>query len=156
MKQIIVLLLTLSVLSCGTTNVVRNSEKDLKGTWTLNSFNYSKTGVFNVNIFDDASTDCFEGSTWEFVPNNNTGTYQINSSGCATGERNFNFYIQEIDQATGLYNFMLKPTNAKGKSDNNQGYRLKLAGITETTMQWRQTVTLDGSPFTIFMNFTKL
>ena len=51
---------------------------------------------------------------------------------------------------------MLKPVNAKGKSETNQGYRLKLAGITETTMQWRQTATLDGSPFTIFMNFTKL
>ena len=146
----------MSLLSCGTSKVVRDSEKDLKGNWTLNSFNYSKTGSFAVNLFNDTSTDCFEGSTWEFIPNNNSGTYEINSSDCVTGPRKFKFFIQEIDAATGLYDFMLKPVNAKGKSETNQGYRLKLAGITETTMQWRQTVTLDGSPFTIFMNFTKL
>ena len=156
MRHLIILVLTLSLLSCGTSKVVRDSEKDLKGNWTLNSFNYSKTGSFAVNLFNDTSTDCFEGSTWEFIPNNNSGTYEINSSDCVTGPRKFKFFIQEIDAATGLYDFMLKPVNAKGKSETNQGYRLKLAGITETTMQWRQTVTLDDSPFTIFMNFTKL
>lgn len=156
MRHIIVLVLTLSMLSCGSTKVVRNSEKDLKGNWTLTSFNYSKTGSFKVGLFNDASTNCFEGSTWEFIPNNNSGTYQITDGDCETGPRKFKFYIQEIDEATGLYDFLLKPTDAKGKSDTNQGYRLKLAGITENTMQWRQTITLDGSPFTIFMNFTKL
>jgi len=155
MRHIIVLVLTLSLLSCGTTKVVRDSEKDLKGSWTLNSFHYSKTGSFAVDLFNDTSTDCFEGSTWNFVPNNNSGTYEINSGDCATGPRKFKFSIQEIDPATGLYDFMLKPVDAKGKSETNQGYRLKLAGITATTMQWRQTVTLNGSPFTIFMNFTK-
>ncbi|EGV43738.1 lipocalin [Bizionia argentinensis JUB59] len=155
MRNLIVLLLTLSMLSCGTSKVVRDSRKDLKGSWTLNSFNYSKTGSFKVDLFNDASTDCFEGSTWEFIPNNSSGTYEITNSNCATGPRNFKFQIDEIDQATGLYDFLIKPTSAKGKSEYNQGYRLKLAGITETTMQWRQTVTLDGSPFTIFMNFTK-
>lgn len=155
MKHLIVLVLTMSLLACGSSKVVRDSEKDLKGNWTLTSFNYSKTGSFKVDLFNDASTACFEGSTWAFVPNNNSGTYDITKSDCASGPRNFKFSIQEIDQATGLYDFLLKPTSAKGKSENNQGYRLKLAGITANTMQWRQTVTLDGSPFTIFMNFTK-
>ncbi|MGY0390959.1 lipocalin family protein [Bizionia sp. KMM 8389] len=156
MKQIILLLITLSVLSCGSSKVVRDSEKNLKGSWTLNSFNFSKTGTFQVDMFNDTSTNCFENSVWEFVPNNNTGTYQITQSNCDTGTRDFKFSIQEVNPETGLYDFLLKPTDAKGKSATNQGYRLKLAGITSTTMQWRQTVNLDGSPFTIFMNFTKL
>uniref|UniRef100_UPI0030DC8F0C lipocalin family protein n=1 Tax=Bizionia echini TaxID=649333 RepID=UPI0030DC8F0C len=132
MRHLIILVLTLSLLSCGTSKVVRDSEKDLKGNWTLNSFNYSKTGSFAVNLFNDTSTDCFEGSTWEFIPNNNSGTYEINSSDCVTGPRKFKFFIQEIDAATGLYDFMLKPVNAKGKSETNQGFRLRLNALSET------------------------
>ena len=65
------------------------------------------------------------------------------------------FTIQEIDAQTGLYDFLLKPTNEKGKSETNQGFRLSLTSLSDTTMQWQQTVSVDGSPFTITMNFNK-
>ncbi|MDX1318459.1 MAG: lipocalin, partial [Xanthomarina gelatinilytica] len=99
---------------------------------------------------------CFEGSTWQFIPNNNTGVYTINDSSCELGERYFVFTIQEIDETTGLYDFLLKPTNKKGKSETNQGFRLRLNALSETNMQWQQTVSVNNKPFTIFMNFTKL
>ena len=155
MKQILLLLITISILSCGSSKTVRDSKKTIKGEWTLNKIDYSALGTYNVTLLNDASKACFEGSTWQFIPNNNTGTYTIDGVNCSSGMRYFNFTIQEIDEQTGLYNFLLKPTNEKGKSETNQGFRMKLTALSDTTMQWQQTVTVDGKPFIINMNFKK-
>ena len=156
MKQIITVLFLSLLFSCGSSKTVRQSEKTIKGQWVLNTINYNQSGSYNVSLLNDTSKECFEQSTWQFIPNNNTGIYTINTPNCNTGERNFNFTIQEIDETTGLYNFLLKPTDAKGKSETNQGFRLKLAQLSETNMRWEQTLTVDGKPFTINMNFSKL
>jgi hypothetical protein len=156
MKRLLILLITVTLVGCGPSKTVRDSKKVIKGDWSLNSITYSQVGTYNVNLLNDASKECFEGSTWKFIPNNNTGTYTINDAGCSTGERNFVFTIQEVNQTTGLYDFLLKPTNEKNKSETNQGFRLNLSSISETMMQWKQTLTVEGNPFTITMNFSKL
>ncbi|WP_452222756.1 lipocalin family protein [Lacinutrix chionoecetis] len=157
MKKLLLLLLTITFLwSCGGSKVVRQSEKTIKGQWVLNSIDYSEPGTYNVMLLDDTSKKCFEQSTWQFIPNNNTGVYSIVNSTCDVGDRNFIFTIQETDAQTGLYSFLLKPTNAKGKSETNLGFRMKLSQLSELAMQWQQTVTVDGKPFTINMNFSKL
>ena len=145
----------LMILSCGISKTVRDSKKVIKGEWTLSSITYSTAGKYNVTLLNDTSKDCFEGSTWQFIPNNNTGTYTINETSCSTGPRNFVFTIQEVNKETGLYDFLLKPTNEKQKSDTNQGFRLSLTSLTDTIMQWQQTVSVDGKPFIITMNFNK-
>lgn len=156
MKRILFLvLIAATVMSCGPSKTVVESKKVIKGYWELDDISYDTSGTFNVSIFNDTSAECFEGSTWRFIPNNNTGHYTITDSDCPTGERNFIFTIQEIDQATGLYNFLLKPTNIKGKSDTNTGFRLRLAQLNDSNMRWEQTVNVDGEPFTIIMNFSK-
>lgn len=148
--------IVLMILSCGTSKTVRDSKKVMKGQWTLSSITYNTAGQYNVSLFNDTSKDCFESSTWQFIPNNNTGTYTINGTSCSAGTRNFVFTIQEVNKETGLYDFLLKPTNEKQKSETNQGFRLRLTSLTDTIMQWQQTVSVDGKPFTISMNFNKL
>ncbi|HEX9600025.1 MAG TPA: lipocalin family protein [Mariniflexile sp.] len=155
MKKLILLFIAVSLISCGASKTVRVSKKVIKGDWVLSSINYSQTGTYNVTLFNDASKTCFEGSTWQFVPNNNTGVYTINDASCPTGERHFVFTIQEVDAETGLYDFLLKPTNEKHKSETNQGFRLKLSALSEYDMQWQQSVNIGGSSFTINMNFSK-
>ena len=155
MKKIILLLLTIGFMSCGTSKTVRVSKKVIKGDWTLSTITYSQPGKYNVTLLNDTNKDCFEGSIWQFVPNNNTGSYNINDSSCSTGLRSFVFTIQEVDAATGLYDFLLKPTDEKHKSEINQGFRLSLTSLSDTYMQWQQTVSVDGKPFTITMNFNK-
>ncbi|MDD7887173.1 lipocalin family protein [Flavivirga sp. 57AJ16] len=155
MKHTLLFLIAISLISCGTPKTVRASKKVIKGNWELNSITYSERGTYHVNLLNEESKECFEGSTWQFVPNNNTGTYNISGVGCSSGIRNFVFTIQEIDPQTGLYDFLLKPTNEKHKSDTNQGFRLRLTSLSDTVMQWEQTVTVNGNPFTITMNFNK-
>ena len=144
-----------SVISCGTSKTVKESKKVIKGDWILNNITFSEYGTFKVIFFNDAAKNCLEGSTWQFIPNNNTGTYTINETSCSTGPRNFVFTIQEVNKETGLYDFLLKPTNEKQKSETNQGFRLSLTSLTDTIMQWQQTVSVDGKPFIITMNFNK-
>ena len=156
MKKIIYsICILLMIMSCGSSKTVRTSKQVIKGDWTLNSITYNEIGKYNVTLLNDTSKDCFEGSTWQFIPNNNTGTYSINETSCSTGVRNFVFTIQEMNAETGLYDFLLKPTDAKSKSETNQGFRLSLKALSDTVMQWEQTVSVDGKPFTITMNFNK-
>jgi hypothetical protein len=155
MKKIALLIFTLCLMSCGSSKTVRVSKKVIKGDWTLNSITYNKAGTYNVSLLNDATKVCFEGSAWQFIPNNNTGIYTIDNSSCSTSPRNFVFTIQEVNAETGLYDFLLKPTNEKHKSDTNQGFRLSLTSLSDEKMQWQQTVSVDGKPFTISMNFNK-
>lgn len=148
--------LLFAIASCAPSKVVQDSRKVIKGYWNLDEISYSEKGTFNVQLFHDTSTECFEGSTWRFIPNNNTGLYSIENASCPVGDRNFVFTIQEVDKATGLYDFLLKPTNTKGKSDSNMGYRINLQQLDDNSMQWMQTVNLEGKPFNIYMNFSKI
>ncbi len=156
-KLLVLTILTTFILSCGSTKTVRQSKKVIKGDWSLDNITYSESGTFNVTLLNDAAKACFEGSTWHFVPNNFTGNYTINNTDCSTGLRYFRFNIQEVDAETGLYDFLLKPTNEKYKSDEfNRGFRMKLAQLSEETMQWKQSLMVDDKPFTINLNFSKI
>ncbi|MFI1744861.1 lipocalin family protein [Thalassobellus sediminis] len=155
MKQLFILLFTISLVSCGTSKTIRTSKKVIKGEWTLNSITYSQGGEYNSTLFNDASSECFEGSTWKFIPNNNTGVYTLSDGNCSIDERHFIFAIKEVNEETGLYDFTLKPTDEKYNSVTNHGYRLKLSSLTKTTMQWQQFVSVAGSSLTMDMNFIK-
>ncbi|MFZ3274979.1 MAG: lipocalin [Lutibacter sp.] len=158
MKKIIVFVLLASmVISCGTPKTVIQSKKVIKGYWSLDQITYSEPGTFDVTLLNDVSKDCFIGSKCRFIQNNNSGVYTITDSHCLpTGDRNVNFTIQQTAADTGLYDFLLKPTDAKQNSEDNTGFRLQLVQLTETTMKWEQTVSVEGKPFIIYMNFNKI
>ncbi|MAP81168.1 MAG: lipocalin [Aequorivita sp.] len=155
-KLIMLVVVAATVFACGTPKTVQESKKVIKGYWALDNISYDASGTYNITLFNDTSAECMQGSSWRFIPNNNTGNYTINNGNCPTGERNFIFTIQEIDPSTGLYDFLLKPTNEKGKSETNAGFRLRLAQLSDSSMRWEQTVSVDGKPFKINMNFTKI
>ncbi len=155
-KILILLFVSTLLLSCGSSKIVRTSKKIIKGDWTINSITYDTNGTYKVSLFNDVSKECFEGTTWHFIPNNFTGNYTVNNSNCKMGERYFRFNIQEVDKETGLYSFLFKPTNEKYKSEDNRGFRLKLSQLSDTNMQWQQKVQVDGKPFIININFIKI
>ena len=156
-KLILFVILASMVISCGTPKTVIQSKKVIKGYWSLDQITYSEPGTFDVTLFNDVSKDCFIGSKWRFIPNNNTGVYTITDTHCIpTGDRNFNFTIQQTNKDTGLYDFLLKPTDAKQKSADDSGFRLQLTQLTDTTMRLEQTVSVEGKPFIIYMNFNKI
>lgn len=158
MKKLFFMLIVILLASCGTTQkTIISAKKTLKGEWSLDKISYDRDGIFEVNLYNDASAECFTGSTWKFIPNNNTGVYLINQSTCvSTGGRNFRFTIPK-PESDGDFSFMFKPINEKKKStNNNQGYRMSLKHLDDATMTWAMTVSLEGKPFVITMNFNKI
>jgi hypothetical protein len=156
-KALFLMLAAMVIISCGPSKVVKESKKTLKGTWNLDNINYGEAnGVYDVTLFDDASSECFVGSTWRFIPNNNFGNYEITGTDCSSGKRYFVWTIPDIENATS-YDILLKPTDEKMKSTmNNKGYRLSLDYLSDDSLRFTQTLQVDGKPFTIFMNFTKI
>jgi len=157
-KLLFVIATALLIVSCGPSKVATQARKSFDGDWMLNTVTYpNNTGIFDVTLFNDASANCFKGSSWTFVSNNNQGNYSVAGADCTAGERNFNWAVDEENSTAGSFDFLLKPTDSKHKSTTgNQGFRLNLVSLSETSMIWEQTVTLEGKPFVIRMNFTKI
>lgn len=158
MKKTVLIICTLFYLvSCGSSQVVKDARKTFKGEWTLNDIVYpDQMGELNVTLFEDATAACLRNSTWNFISNNNTGSYVINNPQCDTDTRFFIWTVNEVDAATGNFDFLLKPTNSNYKSTTgNQGFRVNLVSLTDAEMVWEQTVNFEGEPFTIRINFNK-
>jgi hypothetical protein len=46
----------------------------MKGNWVISSVSYPGSEYIKVNSFQIADSQCFEGSTWKLVSNNNKET----------------------------------------------------------------------------------
>lgn len=157
MKKIALMLLMLGTLvSCGTSAIVKEANQTMKGDWVLTSITYpGNESDLKVTLFNDVSSDCLENSKWNFIANNNTGSYVPNGMTCGNETRFFRWSVQEVNKETGNYDFMLKPTDADFKSATDQGFRIDIKNLDQNQMVWEQTITFEGEPFTIRMNFNK-
>jgi hypothetical protein len=87
MKKIIFNSNSLSVIFVHETSIT-NSKLDkgaqvaMKGNWLLVLFLILGLNI-KVNSFQIADSQCFEGSTWKLVSNNNKGNMSLTKYGCA-------------------------------------------------------------------------
>lgn len=151
MKKLIALIFVATLFSCGISGSIKSKEKTIKGNWVLNKIWFNKTGDYSVTLFNDTTKGCLEGSIWKFTPNNNSGTYALGRVNCETGDRDFIFVVQETNQASGYYDFLLKPKN----NESNIGFRIELSQLSESKMKWQQNLMVDGTPYIINMSFKK-
>lgn len=159
MKKIAVLFFSIAFLvSCGTSRIANEARDTMRGDWQLTSITYPGNNQnVQVSLLNDISASCLENSSWIFVSNNNTGSYDPSGMTCDTNRRFFRWSIDDSNAAMGTYDLMFKPTNADYKSEmGNQGYRINLTNLSEDQMVWEQTVNFEGKPFTIRMNFNKI
>ncbi|WP_158597001.1 lipocalin family protein [Aquimarina sp. BL5] len=159
MKTIYIILTCTILFSCGASNkLTRAAKKSINGVWILKDVDYNtdSKGTYAITVLDNISLKCIENTNWEFIANNNTGSYALSGSSCSnTGVQNFIWSIPKE-----MYGFnhsiMMKPVNHKMKSNNNnKGYRMQLFELEETTMIWSYDMIVDGEKFTIKLNFDK-
>lgn len=155
MKQISLLVLIVALASCTASKQNRSYQSAINGSWTLSSVTHpNNPGEYTAVLFNIANAPCYNGSTWNFVSNNSTGNYTFANPGCGTDPNYIRWSIYE--PGDGSYWFQFKPIDEKKKStNNNAGYRLNILSLNENSMVLSTNVQVDGSPFSLHLNFTK-
>ena len=144
---------TLIAVSCSSANQAQNARADfmkLKGSWEISSVDYDKQ--CKIKPFDEgADAQCFVGSQWNLVPNNNTGSYALAGGGdCPTVTRAIKFDVNSEKQ------FSFKVIDAGVKAKNvTAGYVLDFQNQTPTSFTLVQNVPFEGKILKVYYNFTK-
>lgn len=130
--------------------VDRKAQVAIKGNWTLTSVSYPGKEVIKVSAFQIADTQCFEGSEWSFVSNNDTGKMALTKSGCPQFSSNIKWYVNKEQQ------FVLKMLDAGDKARKvRDGYILLLRNQTLQSFQLVDKVDVAGKMTEIVYQFKK-
>lgn len=149
MKKFLILSLFVAVLaSCG--SIDHKSQVGIKGNWTITQVSYPGSEYIKVNSFDIADSKCLEGSSWNFVSNNNSGTMNIAKAGCPS------FSSPIVWTVTKEGDFTLKITEGEKAKRVAQGYYLKLRNQSESSFQLVDNVNVGGNNVEVVYQFQKM
>lgn len=166
MKKITVLCLSMGLFlgACKTTNTAatkaasqkaaNKAEKVFKGDWELAQILSEEGNNVEIsNVFGQSSVDCFEGSDWHFVSNNNTGYYTLDGADCPMGQNKISWHLEEDN---GTFYFWFKRI-ADGQKAKNvlSGYKMKLISADESQASFSQEVPFEGGKTTLYYYFNK-
>ena len=132
-------------------------KQTINGNWILQTINAEGiNGPFNAKIFNEASSNCFIGSAWNFISSNSLGTYVLSgtAAGCAAATRNIRWSIYEPKGEEKKLQFK-RLDDKKNPMDDNNGFRLGVASLTDNSMQLKSAITFEGKPVNIVYNFIK-
>lgn len=156
MKKIIFLLsVTFLVFSCKTQSVTNTkldnkSERIIKGNWTISAVTYSGSEYFKVNSFDIADSNCFIGSNWKFISNNNKGNMTLTDANCPSFTSEITWFINKEGQ------FVMKILSAGEKAKKvREGYVLNIANQTETSFQLLDKIQVGNKLTDVVYQFQK-
>ena len=156
-KIVTAFLLLMIVYSCSVSKDAKGIKQQINGNWMLETITTEGiTGKVTATIFNEASFNCFVGSSWNFISNNSMGSYNINASGteCSAVNRLIRWSIYEPKGATKQFQFK-RLDDKKKAMDNDEGFRLEIAGLTDNTMQLKSHITFEGKPAVYVYNFVK-
>jgi hypothetical protein len=137
--------------SATNTKVDSKSHTAIKGNWIINSVSYPGSEVIKVNSFNLADSKCFEGSTWKFVSNNDTGTMTLNAADCPQFSSPIKWFVNKDGQ------FVLKVLNAGEKAKKvRDGYILSVANQTTESFQLVDKINVGGTMTDVVYQFQKV
>lgn len=134
--------------SCGSLD--QKSQVGLKGNWTISNVTYPGSEYIKVTSFDVADSKCFEGSSWNFISNNNKGTMTLTKADCPA----FTSPIVWTITKDGAFNF--KITEGEKAKRVTQGYTLQIRNQTESSFQLVDNVTVGGKTVEVTYQFSKI
>lgn len=157
LKLFALLPLLFTIHSCTVSKAARTMKQEINGTWMLETINTEGiSGKVTATLFNEASFNCFVGSSWNFVANTSTGTYNINASGteCVATQRLIKWSIYEPAGEAKQFQFKRMADNKKSMDDDT-GFRFEIATLTNTNMQLKSHITFEGHPAVYVFNFVK-
>ncbi|QEE49504.1 hypothetical protein FUA48_07885 [Flavobacterium alkalisoli] len=149
MKKVLFLCMcVIALASCSSLD--QKSQVGIKGNWTISSVTYPGSDYIKVTSFDVADSQCFVGSSWKFVSNNNTGEMTLNKVGCPA------FSSPIIWSVTKDGSFTLKITEGEKGKRVTQGYYLKVMNQSESSFQLVDNVNVGGKNVDVVYQFNKM
>ncbi len=156
-NKLLLLLLSLLLFSCGASKQIKEGENSFSGNWKLLSVDYpDSSGFFDVTLFEVASANCFEGSEWNFVANNNRGSVQILDNECNIPEQNIVWSLDDSSRPYYDLDVLIKMASDEKASRQKRGSRMQLKQILENTMVWDLNVDFQGKPMIVELNFVRI
>lgn len=152
LKVLLLLLLVVSCKSTSVTNTNTNSKAQvgLKGNWEITSVTYPSSQFIKVNSFSLADSQCFVGSTWKFISNNNKGDMTLTKANCPSFSSPITWFINKDGQ------FVMKILNAGDKARKvRDGYVLMLANQSENSFQLLDKIDVGGKMINVTYEFQK-
>jgi hypothetical protein len=131
-------------------SVDRRSQVAIKGDWTINSVTYAGSDMFKITCFDIADSKCFEGSTWKFISNNDSGEMALNQENCPNFSSKIKWYVNKEGQF--VLKFLADGIKAKKMQ---QGYILKIKDQTMESFKLEETINIGGKLTPIIYQFRK-
>lgn len=154
MKKILMItLFSVFVMGCKTNTATQldfKTEVALKGNWVITSVSYPGSEYIKVTSFDIADSQCFVGSTWKFVSNNNKGEMALTKANCPAFSSPITWFVNKEG------NFVMKVLNAGEKAKKvKEGYVLKLVSQSENSFQLVDRISVGGSMADVVYQFQK-
>ncbi|MDP2159032.1 MAG: lipocalin family protein [Flavobacterium sp.] len=154
MKKVILLsILSVAIFACKTntaTKLDNKTEVAMKGNWVVSSVNYPGSEVIKVNSFDLADSQCFVGSTWKFISNNNKGDMALTKAGCPAFSSPITWFVNKEG------NFVMKVLDAGEKAKRvREGYVLKVANVSENSFQLVDRINVGGNMADVVYQFQR-
>ena len=154
-KAFFIVTLGILISGCKSTSITnskldRKSQVEIKGNWTLISVDYPSSDYIKINSFQITDSNCFVGSTWKFISNNNKGEFTLNNATCSNFSSAITWFINDEGQ------FVLKILDAglKAKKVRN-GFVLTIANQSQTQFQLIDKVDIGGKTTSVIYQFQK-
>ncbi len=133
------------------TNVDNKTEVMLKGNWILTAVTYPGSEYIKVNSFDLADSQCFVGSTWKFISNNNKGEMALTKSDCPMFSSPITWFVNQEG------NFVMKVLNAGEKASKiRDGYVLKVDQVSANSFQLIDRISIGGKLTDVVYQFQRV
>ena len=155
-KLLLLSMLTLFFVSCKSKSVTNTAvdnktERMMKGDWTITSVTYPGSEYIKVNSFEIADSQCFQGSTWKLISNNNKGEMTLSKVDCPSFSSPISWFVNKEGQ------FVLKVLNAGEKRKKvRDGYILSMGTQTENSFQLIDKINVGGKMTNVVYQFEKL
>lgn len=154
-KLLLLSMLTIFFVSCKSKSVTNTAvdnktERMMKGNWVISSVTYPGSEYIKVQSFDLADSQCFEGSTWKFISNNNKGDMALMKQDCMSFSSPISWFVNKDGQ------FVLKVLSAGEKAKKvRNGYILNMANQTENSFQLVDKINVGGNMTDVVYQFEK-
>lgn len=153
-KTFLLVLIATFALGCkskSATNTKLNNKAEvaLKGEWTIASVTYPGSDYIKVNSFDLADSNCFVGSQWKFISNNNKGNMALNNASCTGFSSPITWFINQEGQ------LILKIINDTKSKKVLTGFVLRVANITENSFQLVDKIDVGGKMVDVVYQYSR-